>query len=298
MLDWASLHCPSGLCDFDPCVILIGVCFFLSSGTNASSSEASCISEEIRENLEFIIEEYRSDIVKKYAAYVKCIRLTIEKKVSVDELRSYLLTLEALKSSSVQCKLFAGAKQELEKASTIHRIFDIVTLNFASFLDFGVYQCIADHYGIKGEELNYSEHLKEYVKKHKISELAMLQIPKFCPSTDDTKTISIKIDIEEICESTRITNLKKVIAKVLKVMPYTIRLQSIKEGCVTVTFCIPTPVADIIFTRGKTFTPLEEEELCSLSVLWLECNGCKFYFKESPPAAEAPTGSSSGKEST
>ena len=228
---------------------------------------------------------------------MKCIRSAlIKKKLLVCELRSYLLTLEAFKSSSaVQCKLFAGAEEELGKATTIHQLLDIVTTKYASFLDYGVYQCIVDSYNIdKGqEELKYPEHLEKYIKKLKISELAMI-LPELCPSTDDTKMISIKLDVKTTCS---LPKIKKVVADILDVRSFTILLKSIEEGCVVVTFCIPTPVADI-FTRGKTFTPLEEdEELYSLSVLWLEIDGCK-YFKQIPPATEATAGSYSGKDNS
>ena len=275
------------------------ICFeFPLLGENASGT--SSISEETRKDLKFVLDKNRKEIVQKYARYIKCIRLAIvEKGVSVCELRSYLFTLEAFKSNSdAECKLFSGAEQELEKATTVYQLLDIVTKNYASFLDYGVYKSIVDGYDIDQgqEELKYSEHLEKYIKKHKISELVMV-LPKLCPSTEDTTMLSIKLDVKGLQRFSKITDLQDIVADVLGLLPKAIRLQSIDEGCVVVTFCIPTPVADIIFTREKTFTRSEKERLCSLSVVWLEYNGHKFYFPPAAeaPAAEGPTGSSSGK---
>ena len=44
------------------------------------------------------------------------------------------------------------------------------------------------------------------------------------------------------------------------------------------TFLIPTPVAELVFNRDTVLTQQQKQELESLPVMWMECNGCKFVF--------------------
>lgn len=252
-------------------------------GPSMSSSKTSSLSPETLENLEFLLVEYRKKIVKQYASYVHCIRASIlERGITVSELCSYLLSLDAFQAGhNVQCKLLSGVKDKFEGASTIHQILDIVTKDCASFLDFEIYQCIVDEYDFDHGQnaMKYSEHLKEYIEKHTIAELAKV-VPKLCQSTDDTKEVTLKVDIELTCKLAKIVDLKKEVARILHLMPFAIRLYSIEDGCVMVTFHLPASVADIIFTGGKKFTPSEMEIFWSLSVLWLRCDHSIFYFKK------------------
>lgn len=68
-------------------------------------------------------------------------------------------------------------------------------------------------------------------------------------------------------------------------MPFTIRLYNIEEGCIMVTFCLASAVANKIFTGEKSFSPSEMERFCSLSVQWLQVDHFMFYFKKSVPVA-------------
>ena len=234
------------------------------------------MSPETLESLEFLLTEYRKKIVKQYASYVHCIRAAIlEKGISVSELRSYLLSLDAFQSgSNVQCKLLSGVKDKLEAASTVYQILDTVTKDCSSFLDYEIYQCIVDQYDIdQGQKaLNYPEYLQEYIEKHRIAELAKV-IPKLNQSdAQGTKEVVLQLDIELTSKLTKIIDLKKEVARILNVMPFTIRLYSIEQGCVVVTFRLPTAVAKNVFTTEKEFSSSDEEKFRSLSVLWLRCD--------------------------
>lgn len=139
-----------------------------STDQHGSSSKAVSLSQETLENLEFLLVEYRKKIVKQYASYVHCIRaLIVDRGITVSELRSFLLSLEAFQSGhNVQCKLLSGVEEKLEEASTIYQILDIVTKDCASFLDFEIYQCIVDQYEFDNGQnaLKYSQHLKDYIE--------------------------------------------------------------------------------------------------------------------------------------
>ncbi len=238
---------------------------------------------KIREDLEHVLKKNHNKITFRYASYIRCIRLSLQDS-SVIEMRSFLLSLNAFQSRhSVQCKLLSGVRAKLEEADTIHRIFDIITNDWASFWDYEIFESIVKEYNTlidQGQDaLKYSGYFKAYIEKHQISEIAKV-ISIFNISTVDSKELTIKLDIEETCGAAKIRDLKRAVASILKLMPSAIRLIGISKGCVVAKFSLSIFVADIIFTRGKRFTPEEEKRFCSFSVLWLECNGFKFYFKK------------------
>lgn len=238
----------------------------------------------IKKDLASVLEANRKKIVVRYASYLRCIRRFIEEKISVSELRSYLLSLEAFDSESdcnVQQKLLSGMRAELEKASTIHQMFDLVTKECASFLNFEIFQCIVEEYDIDhGQEaLKYSEHLHDYVEKHKISEFVAIN-PKLLESTENSEELVLKLDIDTMRQLTRITDLQKVVSRILNLLPSALRLYSIEDGCVVVTFHLPKLVADKIFSKSKQFSQKEKEEFCSLFVSWLSYGGRKFIFNK------------------
>ena len=124
------------------------------------------------------------------------------------------------------------------------------------------------------EELKYPEYLKAYINKHKISEFVTINplLKKFTASTD----LILKIDIESTSELGRIKNLKSAVADILGLKSAAIRLLDIKDGCVVVTFLIPTPLAEVIFNRETIFTEEQLAKLQALDILWLRCNGHTF----------------------
>ena len=84
----------------------------------------------------------------------------------------------------------------------------------------------------------------------------------------------------------KLLDLQDRISDILDVLPGALRLVSVEEGCVVVTFLIPTKLAQIIFTSEKEFTVDEEQEFQALSVVWLECNRRKFVFRKGKFNAE------------
>ena len=56
-----------------------------------------------------------------------------------------------------------------------------------------------------------------------------------------------------------------------------LRLYTIEEGCLVVTFLIPTVIANEIMLKFKT---QQREVLRVMSVLWLECKEWKMDFQE------------------
>ena len=243
-------------------------------------------------DLEYILDEYHKEIVARYASYVLRIRNWFEEKKSVDTLRSYLLSLDAFQSGSnlnAHCKLLSGIKDELEKATTICQIFDVVN-NCTSFINYELYECMVNDHHIctdqRPEALRYPEHLKAYFEKHRITEIIKIS-PKFSPNlekyiyADKLKKLILKLDVDKTSKLAKVIEIKKDIAKIFKILPSAIQLYTIDDGCVVVTFYLPTLIANLVFPEcGRTLSPEETEKFRSISVLWLECNSNRYSFNE------------------
>ena len=227
-----------------------------------------------------------------YASYVDCLRCIIEEeRLSPEALRSYLLSVPAFsKSFKVQkMALLSDHKSELMKQATITDIFNFLSTEYASFLNYGIFEKIIKKYNISTdqEELKYSDHLKAYIEKYKISEFLMIN--PLLKHKENSKKLTLKFDIENTCTLARVDELKKIIAKILKLKPSTLHIVDIEDGCVVVTFNIPTFVADVLFTPDTLFVPQQQDELRAASVLWLKCNGYTFDFGKAEMKKEVHT---------
>jgi hypothetical protein len=74
-------------------------------------------------------------------------------------------------------------------------------------------------------------------------------------------------------------DLRKAVAGILHLRVSALRIFSVEEGCVIVTFLIPCQVADFLFSGDSVFTSEDVTEFQSLSVLWVKCNGRVYEFK-------------------
>lgn len=116
------------------------------------------------------LESKHDEITKRYASYVSCLCDCVKKKgVTSHELRTYLFNLRALKSDQCKTRL-SGLKMEPGE-NGIHQIFDILSNEVASFLNYDIFKCIAQEYcsDLNLDHLKYCDYLKTYIDQHKIA---------------------------------------------------------------------------------------------------------------------------------
>lgn len=150
-------------------------------------------------NLEYVLKKSLKQIIAKYASYVDYIRNKIEEKqVNVKSLRSYLMSLTAT-STTHELLLMSDKRPELYKAKDIHEIFDFLSTECCSFLNYEIFQNIVENYEISDnhEKLEYPKHLKDYMDKHKISEF--VKINPLLKTRKYTKELTLKLDVESSC---------------------------------------------------------------------------------------------------
>ena len=243
-------------------------------------SSTGPITAEIRMDLKHQLKQSRNAIQVKYASFVArlCVCMK-EKDVDIKDLGTFLLQLPALESGDLDPGLLTAVKSELEEADDMNKIFNLLAKKCTSFVHYDIFQCIKEKYcnDIDSEELNYSEHFKQYIKMYKISEFFAINPDlkkKFSDDSkdlaDDSKELVLKIDSINLSSKViEVDNLRQVIAETLGLRPSVLRLVSIEEGCVIVTFLIAKAVGDIIFHPGKELSESQRERFRSLSVQWL-----------------------------
>ena len=211
-------------------------------------------------DLHFILENNLKQIIKIYGSFVDCVRTSIEEKgVTAEALCMYLLSVSAFSTNRQghTLALLSDKKSELQKATTVIEIFNILITECASFLNYDIFQDILEKYDINADqkELKYSEHLKAYMEKHKISEFAA--ISPLLNSRKSSKELTLKYDVESTSRLAKVADLRRFLASI--------------------------PVADAIFAPNTVLTAQQERDLQAASVLWLECNGYTFNGREGHP---------------
>ena len=171
-------------------------------------------------------------------------------------------------------------RREVKNAADITDIIDLVTEEYASFLECDIFKGIVRVFKLdRNEDLDYPKHLEEYIKIHMVSELTEINTdPK--KERKDEKTLILKFDIKlSSCKLATIRDLKNAIAEILGLMPSALRLRSVEEGCLVVAFLIPDFVANGIFSGDKIFTLKQVQQFQKLPLLWLKCGNFEFPFR-------------------
>ena len=238
---------------------------------------------DVKKDLKYYLRLYRDQIKEKYAAFVTSLcTAVIATQVSLRDFRLYVLGLSAFQDQDgEQPNLLDDVKKaKIEEAGSIHRIFEVLTTECCSFLHIGIFQSIIKKYDIKtdSEDLKYSEHLKAYIDKHKISEFLEV-IPRLdiflASSNGNQKKLTLKFDVNLPVKVTHVFDLETTIAGILELSPSALRLVSIEKGCVVVTFQIPEAVAD--YLSKISLTENQKAEINALSIKWLKCEDVVLY---------------------
>ena len=215
----------------------------------------------------------RDKIITHYASYRYGVyKVIIEKGVLVGDFLFFFGGLPGFGRD--MCKF-----DSLPPEPHMRDVFKIIGDKFSSYLHYEVFQYILDEYCNASEKdcekFKYPEYLKVYIEQLNIKEF--FEINPELKEFSSTKRICLKMDIEE---TTKITNIKKLevsIAAILgsKLQPSDLRLISVEEGCLILTYLIPEVVA--VSIASKEMTADQIESLKSLSIHWMRCDESEIF---------------------
>lgn len=267
----------------NPCILGI------DDPSNKISTSIASLDSDTLNDLDRQLDSELDSIIRLYSSYVSCIRQSLKANgVCAKDLCAELLTISAFNHTEQNRMLLSAHKAELEKAVDLNDVFSVLVTEYASFLNYDVFECILEKYqDIRAgqEVLNYPEYLNAYVMKHKISEFIRIN-PLLKDFNSASKEFVLKMDILSTSRLAKVINLKNTIAKILGVNSASLQILDIKEGCVLVTFLIPTPVAQLVFNECTLLSSEQEKQFQASHVLWLECNGCRFDFASNTNQSE------------
>ena len=208
------------------------------------------------------------------------IRETLQaNRVTAKGLSATLLNCTAFNHDCTEQKrmLLSTHRAELEGAKDLCEVFNIISLVYASFLNYDIFQFIVNAYKIDHgqEEFKYPEQLKAYIEKHNVSEFMEIN-PQLKEIPAYSSELILKVNIEDTSELSKIKDLHSAIAKILNLRDATLQLRNISKGCVVVTFLIPTHISEIVFNKQTVFTEKQVQMFQAESILTLTCNDFTF----------------------
>ena len=243
------------------------------------------LSEDDRGDLRQLLRANFMMIYKAYGKYTYCISESLDNmKVDIIKLKAYSLTLHAGCDEHNLVPLSSRVGDAFEKLSNV---YDVITKlrDFTSFLECHFFEDIVHHFKIDKtqEDLKYPEKLREYIKKHTVSEFTEIRpeirtvLSKY---TDDTKELVIVLDVQQLhaCQMSDVMDIGQAVALIMNLKQSQLLIHNIGRGSVVVTFLIPAFVAECIFRGHKDciFSLEQIEELRKVSVTKLKCNGYEF----------------------
>jgi hypothetical protein len=261
---------------------------FFSAGSNTIQVDTTALLDsdtfqDLKQKLSGDVQE----IIEQYTSYVSYIRESLQENgVSAKDLCSYLMTMSAFSHSDQKPTLLSAHRHELEKADDLNTIFNLLAAEYASFLSYDIFRTILRKYQKKcnipdeQEELKYPKLLKAYLENHKVSEFVEIN-PLLKKYTATSTELVLKFDIKSTSTLAKLTDLKAAVARILGLKSATLRLLDIKEGCVLVSFLLPTPVATFVFHKSAVLTEEQKIQFQALPILRLECND-RVVFESNP----------------
>jgi hypothetical protein len=157
-------------------------------------------------------------------------------------------------------------KEKLKEATSTDQFFDDVLQKQWNFLEFDlliniVKRCCDEVTRKRLKE--YNDDLKEFFEKRKLSEVSPDLSLSNC--MDETKErVIMKLDLSNPTLK-EIKELKSKICEILGIMPSTLLISEIKQGCVEITFLIPAHISEYVF--GKPINDEQREALKAALVL-------------------------------
>ena len=181
---------------------------------------------DVQEDLKIQLERNMQHIITCYSAYIRCIRESLEAKcVSAEDLIYYLLTASAFSHTYQQIMPLLTHEEDLTKATNMYKIFNFLAKEYASFLNYDIFQFIVKVYSIDNgqEEFMYPEHLRSYLLRHKLSEFVSIKLAKWAAS----EKLILLMDIGVTSRLTMIADLKPCIARILGISLGSLELMDI-----------------------------------------------------------------------
>ena len=168
-----------------------------------------------------------------------------DSEVALDDLKAYLMALEAFDDDEEHRSVFHEQKDELERANTLNEVFKVIK-TFCSFFNYNLVKYLINLLGSDDDKTElemYETKFEDYAKRR------VCESPKLASPTAEQTNVYVKLE-SRFSDNYSLVDLQKFrieISKILKVSPYVMRLCCVEKGCIKLTFQIPHFVEQQLF---------------------------------------------------
>ena len=157
-------------------------------------------------------------------------------------------------------------EEKVQEATSTDQLFTNVLQKQWNFFEFDLLASIVERCcdEVTRKKLKqYDDDLKEFFEKRRLSEVSEDLTLTNC--IDETKEqVIMKLDLNDPTLR-EVKELKSKICEILDIMPSTLLILEIKQGCVEIMFLIPVHISEYVF--GKPINDAQREALKAASVL-------------------------------
>ena len=241
--------------------------------------KVSGLTTEQQEGLRIRLCVESEDIVHKFwRLHSRVYKSLCKQNVTVNELVTHLLSLGAFEPfyKGSQKPALQTFFQELQNAGSVEKVLFIIR-DYISFFNYHVIEHIVDGLGTDQDRVElqtYEEEFDQYSKRR------VYECPPEYGSKNNADHADLVVKVDSVYENFTVKELKKFqyrLGRTLHVSPSVLRLCQVEEGCLKLTFQVPTFVQQEIL-------PLSSEQdleraLAAEGLIRLTCGDYQFVAK-------------------
>ena len=204
-----------------------------------------------------------------YLVYNMCDSL-VKQGTTVQELVRLLMALGAFQPTLCERPLLQECSEELEAADNIDKVFRLLIFRgYMSFFSYRIIEYIVGKFGTQQDKedlRNYTTKFNEYARR------SIFECPAYSLARKDQANLVVKLEgvnLEEY-SLTHLAVFESRISDIIEVTEYTLRLCTVKDGCVELTFQMPHFVKEVVF-------PLSDSQKAALQAEGVTRLTCEDY---------------------
>ena len=213
-------------------------------------------------NLQAKLLSDTNDMIKKFAKLISSTKKSLKQnEVEPEDVAMIALSVSAMGPGAVRMPLLKEHENELLSAKTVSRVI-LTLMPYISFFNHEILKLIIDELGSEADKQRLQQYLSDFDRFCKRS---VFEVPPtayaLAASNNLEKHKMLAVKLSGAGASFTLMNVlsaRERFAKVVGLQPASLYLCHIDEGCVKLTFMIPSFVADMLL-------PLRESSVAALS---------------------------------
>ena len=206
------------------------------------------LSSDDKENLLDQIDSLKQEIIMKFitlqAELIKSLKMLITPTQLAQTLKAYTCSMtNSAETMSSAATLFQDHEDKLIAAKEIEHIFIVIT-PYLTYFNYELIEVIARVHGADKDKQNmqqYHNDFSEYCKK-----MPCVEFHEKCNESKQTK-LNFKLDYDRnVLKLGDVKTIQRRIAKILNVKASVLCLHCIEDGCMSLTFLVPTFFVDCL----------------------------------------------------